>query len=1260
LVKEGTELDSKIKLSELQLRMYLSEQAQIASSNFSLPMAYHFESLLDYDALIKSLQDFINHHVVLCSKIIEIKGEVFFDVQDNVTLDLTIEKTNLASAVKNYKQDAKLGFDLGHGPLFRFKIFEIENQYTVLYINFHHIIYDGHSSRIFMRELEKRYRSFKKNEKLDILANRISKRVSSVTPAFLEELKALYSFPRPILDIPKDFTGPAIELNAAGSCSFDFPLSHLEKAQSTCQQLGITLYHFYTYAFSILLSRYSGQKEFLIGTPVLGRNSKQELGDIGFYANTMLLPMSLDGEHTLAEGMQYNAKVIDKVLKYKKISYGELVESLGKTSLYQSFFMYQDFSSQKQRFNGINYIRTHLNSGMAHSEIDLWLTKYDGVIKGGLHYKQNKYSRATMERMQDSFLMIIDQLCESTESKLVELPKLCSTDQEILIKKFSNYNERKAPGFLKSFKEQVQKCPQNLAIINDGQQMSYLNLDTESDLFASYLLRCGIEPGDIIGVCLPRSTNILISFLAILKLDCCFLPIDPSFPSDRVKYMAQHCDLKYIINEKETNHSFDSISNIEFNSFLKNRQNISKLQYQFKQLDFSTAYILYTSGSTGKPKGVEISVLSMNNFLDSMLENPGIKSCDTVMAITTISFDISILEFFLPLMAGAKLYIASSEEVRSGHILAKLISKYKISFMQATPVTWRLLFEAGWGGSKGFKALCGGEKLSVDLAIKLTDHCSEVWNMYGPTETTVWSTINKITKDKLDYISIGAPIDNTSVYLLDQDMNMVPNGAIGEIYIGGAGVAKGYFNSPELTKKHFLNDPFRENETQEMYCTGDLGRIIDDDLICLGRVDQQVKLNGYRIELEEINLALNKLKGIRNSFTLVREGSNHQPKLVAYIILDGVGPLKSEEYYKYLKEVLPFYMIPNQYISMESFPLTANGKIDQNKFPIHLGQGASSGHDPRSMTEIKLALIWQAHIGLEHVYLDDDFFQIGGNSLMATAIFSAISVEFNLNMELSSLLHNKTLRELATRIDTLLRAGGVSQAFSNLVKLQDGGEKDSKDYFFFHAIGGNTLNYRVFLKALSGFNIYGLQCTGVDGKSIKFRSVSEMATIYIGEILKLENKGPYNLAGGSFGGYLVHEVARQLIARGYQVGTLTMFDTSSPNSERQRSIGGLRINFLSIVNLIYQVLNISTPHSIRYKLIEYLNMKAAKGFRAKPIDAGLLLLRMPLKATGIYAKGDLGWSEYIKGQIEVKYIEASHNEFIESKKVVSEFIKSLG
>lgn len=1239
--------------------MYLSEQAQITNSNFSLPMSYHFQGLLESEVLILSLEGLINQHKTLRSKVVEENGEVFFEIQEKVSLDLKLHKTSLESAVNDYKQNALLGFNLSVGQLFRFKIYEIDNRYTVLYINFHHLIFDGHSSRLFMRELEKRYKSLIKNENFVLPGIKGQKPVSSFTTDSVLELKKLYSSSTPSFDIPGKYIGSRAKSNSAGACELVIPAEHLEKAQKSCQELGITLYHFYTYAFTVLLKRYSNQNDFLIGTPVLGRNSKHELSEFGFFANTILLPMRLDEGHTLIEGLKDSARTINKVLKYNKVPYGKLIESMGRTSLYQSFFMFQDFSSQKQSFNDIPYLRNHLSSGMSHSKIDLWLTKYDGFIKGGFHYKDESFSKLTMERIKESFLLILNQLCCDSHSKLSDLPSISKLNQEGLIDRFSNFKDPKTTNFLTLFKKNVQESPDKFAIINDLQLTTYEKLDQESDLLASYLISRGVVPGIIVGICLPRSKNLLISFLAVLKLDCSFLPIDPTFPVDRIGYMATHSNLKFTINEKETNHLFEKTATIEFNSFLSEVNKIAPLDYKFKQLGSSTAYILYTSGSTGMPKGVEVSVLAMNNFLSSMLNGPGIKPSDCVIAITTISFDISILELFLPLMARASLYIASSEEARNGQVLSKLISKYKISFMQATPVTWRLLLESGWKSRKEFKALCGGENLPPELAAKLIHHCGEVWNMYGPTETTVWSTVKKLEIGKLDYISIGGPINNTGAYLLDNNRNMVPYGCVGEIYIGGAGVAKGYLNSPELTRERFFKDSFSENLNQRMYRTGDLGQFIGDEIICLGRVDQQVKLNGHRIELEEINHALNNFKGIKNSFSMVRECSNNQKKIVSYIILEGDHLFRPKEYFEFLKSLLPLYMIPNQYIVMEAFPLTTSGKVDSKGFPYQLDVSPKRGIEPKTMTEIKLALIWQTHIGREQVYLEDDFFQIGGNSLVAIGVFSSISQEFNLNMELSSLFFHKTLGELAMRIDTLLKSEGNPQIFSNLVKLQNGGEEKRGDFYFFHAIGGNTLNYRIFQKALPAHDIYGLQCTGVDGNNIKFRTVSEMATLYINEILKVSTDKPFNLAGGSFGGILVHEVARQLIERGYKIGTLVMFDTNSPNPNGQKSTGGLRVNLLSCINFCYQVLRISTPHSIRYKLIEYLNIKAAKIYKAKPIEASLLLLRVPLKKSGAYAKKDLGWDQYIKGSIEVKFIKATHDEFIESEMVVDEFKKSL-
>ncbi|MFN3874037.1 MAG: amino acid adenylation domain-containing protein [Ignavibacterium sp.] len=481
------------------------------------------------------------------------------------------------------------------------------------------------------------------------------------------------------------------------------------------------------------------------------------------------------------------------------------------------------------------------------------------------------------------------------------------------------------------FERQVKLNPDSIAVNFNGNKITYKKLAEESDKITYLLIESGVKQGDIVGLCLNRSVEMIISLLGIIKAGAAYLPLDPFFPDKRLEYMINDSACGFLITESLLFPKFNyykgkfidvsEIKQIKLNSELSDQSDENKL-----------VYLIYTSGSTGNPKGVQIAHYSLTNFLLSMQKTPGLTSQDNVLALTTLSFDISELEIFLPLITGARISIATREEAKDGKSLLDKINKEKVSVVQATPSTWKMMIDSGWNDKIKLKALCGGEPLPQDLADKLLDRVDELWNMYGPTETTIWSSCSKVVKG--EPIHLGKPIANTQFYIVDKDLNFCPPGVAGELLIGGAGLSIGYLNREELTKEKFIPNPFDKEKKTKVYRTGDLVKLNSKMQIeFLGRIDSQVKIRGYRIELEEIENVIKKNESVKDCAVIVKE-LNDDKKILAYVLL------KSGSIYKDLSSEinfirdtaiknLPDYMIPSLIIPIEKFPLTPNNKIDK-------------------------------------------------------------------------------------------------------------------------------------------------------------------------------------------------------------------------------------------------------------------------------------------------------------------------------------------
>jgi len=567
--------------------------------------------------------------------------------------------------------------------------------------------------------------------------------------------------------------------------------------------------------------------------------------------------------------------------------------------------------------------------------------------------------------------------------------------------------------------DQVGRSPDVPALTIGAEQISYRELNSRSNRLAHFLREQGVGPETLVGVCLDRSFDSVVSLLAILKSGGTYLPLDPKFPKDRLAFMLADSEVSLLLTDSSKH---EDLLGTTARVVRLDRGNESLSQAPATNLPLNSkpehlAYLIYTSGSTGKPKGVMVPRRALVNFLLSMAEKPGMAASDTHLAVTTTSFDISILEFLLPLVRGAQIVIATAEEASDARELQRLLRQHAVTVMQATPTTWRMLVESGWEGKNDLRILCGGEALSADLARQLLPRCRELWNMYGPTETTIWSSTERITS--AEHIYLGSPIANTQFHVLDENREPVSVGMPGELWIGGTGLARGYRKRPELTAQKFVSDPTSKDPDARLYGTGDEVRYNPDgSLEFLGRLDQQVKLHGFRIELGEIESVLAKIDGILQAVVTLREDRSGDKRLVAYYT--GRTDLSATSLVQNLKTTLPDYMIPSVFLRLEEFPLTPNAKLDRNALPRPEGRRPLLAQDfiaPRTATEKQLANLWCDLLQLEEVGIDDSFFDLGGNSLAAVRMVTHYHTRFGLEIPPVKVFQYPTVGKLATFLD---------------------------------------------------------------------------------------------------------------------------------------------------------------------------------------------------------------------------------------------------
>jgi len=686
--------------------------------------------------------------------------------------------------------------------------------------------------------------------------------------------------------------------------------------------------------------------------------------------------------------------------------------------------------------------------------------------------------------------------------------------------------------------------PESIAVQFEGRSLTYRQLHEQSNQLARVLQKCGVGPEVRVGLYLERSLEMAVALLGIWKAGGAYVPIDPAHGGSRMEHIANDSGFSVLVTQKSLLGLLPSLS-----ATILLLDELAELSGGESPDCFisgagpsNLAYMIYTSGSTGKPKGVQIEHRNLVNFLCCMRLEPGLDASDTVLAVTTLAFDIAGLEMFLPLFVGASVMIVNRETASNGGLLMQTLDNIRPTVMQATPATWRMLIESSWPGNAKLKVLVGGDVLSAELARELVSRCGSVWNMYGPTETTIWSSIYRVDGREDRAVPIGRPIGNTDFYVLDDGLQPVSPGAEGELYIGGEGVARGYFERSELTAEKFVPDGFSSKPGSRLYRTGDLARYdADGNLHFLGRTDHQVKVRGFRVEPGEIEAALELHPAVRHSVVVGRENASGEKYLVAYFVADSKPKVTPVELRRHLLSKLPEYMAPGAFVQLAALPLTANGKVDRAALPAPDISDFQSDQDyvaPRNSVERKLVTVWEDVLAIRPIGIRTSFFDFGGNSLIAVRLFAKMQPVLGRELPISTLFRAPTIEKLAKE----RRRNAGDEPYPTLVPIKTGGSKPA--FFCAHGGLGGTLYLGPLASHLGPDQpFYGIESEGLDGAAMRHQTVEEMASYYISEIRRIQPHGPYFLGGYCLGGIIAFEMAQQLLRRGEQVAIVAQLST---------------------------------------------------------------------------------------------------------------------
>jgi amino acid adenylation domain-containing protein len=1033
-------------LSFAQQRLWFLRQLEPDSSAYNQSTPVRLCGPLDIPALTKALDAIVERHETLRTNF-EMSDDGVPTQTINTPRSVNVPLVNLIGFPGTSRESelqreieglTRRPFDLSRDLMLRACLLKLSTAEHVLILVTHHIASDGWSSGILWQELAALYGAYSRGEanplpELPIqyadyaewqrqwLQGEVLQRQLSY---WKEQLSSV-----PVLDLPTDRFRPAVQTYRGARQSFVFLKTLCDQLRGLSRKEGVTLFMTLLAAFQTLLHRYSGQDDIAVGSPIAGRTRAETEGLIGFFVNTLVLRADLSGNPSFREVLHRVRQMALGAYEYQDIPFEKLVEELhpdrdlSRSPLFQVLFAFQNVPRQTRELAGLTVTPLENQNETAKFDLSLYTWEEREGLGARLEYNTDLFDAATAGRMLGHFETLLEGIVSNPDQRISDLPILTQAERHQLLVEW-NDTAREYPKdkcIHELFEAQAERSPHAVAVVFENQQLSYGELNIKANQLASYLRELGVGPQTLVGLCVERSLEMVIGVLAILKAGGAYVPLDPAYPKERLAFMLQDAQVQIVLTQQQlllelpTNHGVQLLC-LDTDCVQVAEQADTNLGNTASSEDL--AYVIYTSGSTGKPKGVQISHGAVVNFLSSMQREPGLAANDTLLAVTTLSFDIAGLELYLPLAVGARVVIVSREVAVDGVVLAENIAKSGATMMQATPTTWRMLLETGWRGSDHLKILCGGEALSSELASQLLTRCSSLWNMCGPTETTIWSSIHEVQSVN-GPVPIGRPIGNTQLYILDRNQQLLPIGVPGELYIGGDGLAQGYLNRPELTDERFVPDPFRPEAGNRLYKTGDLARWLSDGNIeILGRLDHQVKIRGFRIELGEIESVVRQHSAVRDTVVVMHENAPGDKQLVGYVVGEWESTPAADELRNFLKRKLPDYMIPAAFVVVDALPLTPNGKLDRSALPRpdQVGSGLETYKPPRTPAEETVAKIWADVLKVERVGIHDNFFDLGGHSLLATKVISRVRATFHIDLPLRSFFQAPTVAELVAVI----------------------------------------------------------------------------------------------------------------------------------------------------------------------------------------------------------------------------------------------------
>jgi len=1293
-----------------QQRLWFLHHLDPGTGAYNLPVALRLEGPLDAEALEASVNEILRRHDVL---------RTTFPVRDGIPVQVVsahapilLQRTDLRhlAPAAGEREAARLAsaesirpFDLAAGPVFRATLLRLAVEDHVLILTMHHIVSDGWSVGVLLRELAALYGAYRAGEPSPLpelpiqyadyaLSEREWLRGDVLEAELAYWRRQLEGVPA-LLEVPTDRPRAAVQTTRGSALDVALSADLLRGLKTLGRRNSSTLFMTLLAAFHALLSRHTGQEDIPVGSPIAGRTQVETEGLIGFFVNTLVLRGDVSGDPTFRQLLARVREATLGAYAHQELPFERLVEelqparALSHTPLFQVMFQFIAPSGEEAAIPGLRTRPFPLEEEVAKFDLSLRVIARQDSLSCSIEFNRDLYDPETIRRLLDHWRILLTGIVSDPDLPLSRLPLIDEEERRRLLVDWNATDvpyprEKTLPALIEA---QAAATPEAVAVVHGGSRMTYGELNARANRLARYLRKRRVGPDVLVGLCVERSLDMVVGILGILKAGGAYVPLDPHYPRERVAFILDDSAVSVVLTQASLAGSplEGPFGRVRLDADWPVIEKESGENLEPVATPGNLAYVIYTSGSTGRPKGVAIehrSAVAFIHWAQSVFDSDDLAG---VLASTSICFDLSVFELFVTLSSGGAVVLAENALQ-----LSSLPHADRVSLINTVPSVMTELLRLGALPVSVRTVNFCGEPLPTRLVKQTYEERSvqRVFDLYGPSESTTYSTVALRTVTGPE--TIGRPIANTHVHLLDRRGQPVPIGLPGELSIGGEGLARGYLGRPELTAERFVPDAFGERPGTRLYKTGDLARYRPDGNIeFLGRSDRQVKVRGFRIELEEIEAVLTEHPEVGDAVVLVREDVPGDKRLVAYVVARNERPPVTSELSRYLGQKLPEHMVPSAFVTLGALPVTPNGKVDRRALPPperDLPESRKSD-TPQDGLELALVRIWEKVLNVQPIGTTDNFFDLGGHSLLAVRLFSQIERVTGKQLPLVTLFQAPTVAQLAET----LRATGWKPLWSSLVPIQPGGSK--APFYCVHAVGGNVLTYFDLARHLGPTQpVYGLQAQGLDGKRAPHDTIEEMAAYYVREIREFQSEGPYSLGGSSAGGLVAFEMAQQLHAQGQEVAVLALFDTWGP--EYARVMPGLTPGRLKAAHLLQRVdlhfgnflvaegwsgkltylltksnrlrrrlekrgrkywrkvreipQEVFNPLPLALRRVEKKSRRAIDIYEARPYPGLITLFRATKQPAGIYPDPHLGWSRVAGGGVEVYEVPGYHGAIV--------------